>query len=134
MKSIAPLLLGNGGIGSPEERDLQLLGQFMNVENPELEEALKTYLDPDNPNFNKVEFRGLCLVGFDSDKYPTEANELNVEQVKKILESEIKSWQSTIKTRLSAEKIDKFSLHVFLIPFPSVAEFRESFKLALEMK
>ncbi|MRT03192.1 HamA C-terminal domain-containing protein [Ewingella americana] len=134
MKSIAPLLLGNGGIGGPEERDLQLLGQYMNIENPDLEEALKAYLDPDNPNFNKVEFRGLCLVGFDSDKYPKVANELNVEQVKGILETELKSWQKTIKTRLVAEKIENFALHVFLIPFPSVEEFRASFKLALEMK
>ncbi|MGK9010558.1 HamA C-terminal domain-containing protein [Serratia marcescens] len=134
MKSIAPLLLGEGGLGSPEERDLQLLGQYVNVEDPALENALKNYLDPDSPNFNKVEFRGLCLVGFDSDKYPKEANELNIGQVKSILEKELLNWQGAVKKRVTEEKIDKFALHVFLIPFPSVDKFRESFKSALEMK
>lgn len=134
MKSIAPLLLGAGGVGSPEERDLQLLGQFMNVEDPALENALKGYLDPDSPNFNSVEFRGLCLVGFDSDKYPKEANELNIEGVKNILSKELLNWQGTVKKRVSEEKIDKFALHVFLIPFPSVDKFRESFKAALGVK
>jgi hypothetical protein len=85
MKSIAPLLLGTGGIGSPEERDLQVLGQYLNVEDPDLENALKGFLDPDSENFNLVEYRGLCLVGFDYDKYPLEPNQVTVDQVRQAL-------------------------------------------------
>lgn len=131
MKSLAPLLLGTGGLGSPEERDLQLLGQYMNIEDPALESALKKFLDPDDPNFNNVEYRGICLVGFDYDKYPNEPNKVTTEAVKTAIAGQVAKWQSSVASRLSAEKIDSFVIHVFLIPLPSVEDFRKSFKSAL---
>lgn len=131
MKSIAPLLHGNAGLGSPEERDLQLLGQFLNVEDAALEAALKAYLDPTNPAFCQVEYRGLCLVGFDSDLYPSKPNLATVESVKVGMAKELKKWQASVKTRVAEEKIDSFSVHVFMLPFPSVEAFRASFRHAL---
>lgn len=131
MKSVAPLLNGTAGIGTPDERDLQLLGQFLNVEDPNLEEALKNYLDPEHPNFNSVEYRGLCLVGFDSKNYPTNANAKTIEDVKTALKEQLSKWEATVSNRLIQEKIDSFSIHVFLLPFPSVEEFRASLKRAL---
>jgi hypothetical protein len=131
MKSIAPLLLGEGGVGSPEERDLQLLGQYLNVEDENLEKALKMFLDPDSPSFNKVEFRGLCLVGFDSEHYPKEPNNSTIAEVASVVASEISKWQGTVGKRIAVEKLESFSIHVFLMPFPSVEDFRINFKAAL---
>jgi hypothetical protein len=131
MKSLAPLLLGVGGLGGPDERDLQLLGQYMNVDDPELEAALKSFLDPDDPAFNCVEYCGICLVGFDYDKYPSEPNKATISDVKRAISGEVAKWQETVGKRLAEEKIDSFSVHVFLIPFPSVEEFRASFKSAM---
>lgn len=64
MKSIAPLLNSTSEAGSAGHRDIQILQQYLNVDNPELEIVLKNYLNPDHKNFNSVEFRGLCVVGF----------------------------------------------------------------------
>jgi hypothetical protein len=131
MKSLAPLLLGAGGLGSPEERDLQLLGQYVNVEDPTLEAALKRFLDPDDPAHNSVEYCGICLVGFDYGEYPNEPNKVTVEEVRAAISTEIAIWQEAVGKRLTAEKIDSFAVHVFLIPFPSVEEFRASLKSAM---
>ena len=131
MKSIAPLLLGGGGLASAEERDLQLLGQFLDVNDEALEKALKSYLDPARSSFNQIEFRGLCLVGFDCDRYPSEPNKLTIAQVTTAMAGQISKWQGAVRKRIAAESLDSFSVHVFLLPFPSVAEFRASFKAAL---
>lgn len=131
MKSLAPLLLGTGGIGSPEERDLQLLSQYMNVEDENLESALKRFLDPDSPDFNKVEFRGLCLVGFDSKDYPDGPNIKSVEQIKELLQAQVAGWKKSVGRRITAENIGGFAVHVFMLPFPSVDKFRISLKSAL---
>ncbi|MFZ2973292.1 MAG: DUF1837 domain-containing protein [Ferribacterium limneticum] len=134
MKSLAPLLLGTGGIGSPEERDLQLLGQYLDVNDDELETALKNFLDPDDPNFNLLEFGGLCLVGFDSEEYPGEPNSKTIVQVKTALTNQLADWQAHVAKRLNEEKINTFLIHVFLLPFPSVDKFRQAFKAALSPK
>jgi hypothetical protein len=131
MKSLAPLLLGGGGSSSPEARDLQLLGQYMNVEDESLERALKAYLDPDNSSFNSLEFRGLCLVGFNSLDYPSEPNSATITQVTTLLRKKVTDWQGSVVKRLVTEKIDSFVVHVFMVPFPSVDAFRAAFKTAL---
>lgn len=131
MKSLAPLLLGTGGFGGPEERDLQLLGQYMNVDNPELEAALRKFLDPDDPAFNCVEYCGICLVGFDYGNYPSESNKATISDVRNAVAGEVAKWQEAVGKRLTEEKIDTFSVHVFLVPFPSVEEFRKSLKSAM---
>ncbi|HEJ8043928.1 HamA C-terminal domain-containing protein [Serratia bockelmannii] len=126
MKSIYPFITSSFGDGSAEERDIQLLNDFMNVDDPNLEVALKKFLDPDNPEFNKLEYRGICLVGFDIDDYPTEPNKLNIEGLINTFSDKIDSWRESIKNRIVEESIHGISLHVFLIPFPSVDSFRQT--------
>ena len=126
MKSISPLITSSFGDGSAEERDIQLLSDFMNVDDPNLEAALKKFLDPDNPEFNKLEYRGICLVGFDIDDYPTEPNKLNINGLLETFSDKIDSWRDNIKKRIIEESIHGISLHVFLIPFPSVDSFRQT--------
>ncbi|EIW9290554.1 TPA: DUF1837 domain-containing protein [Klebsiella pneumoniae] len=126
MKSISPLITSSFGDGSAEERDIQLLSDFMNVDDPNLEAALKKFLDPDNPEFNKLEYRGICLVGFDIDDYPTEPNKLNINGLLETFSDKIDSWRDSIKKRIIEESIHGISLHVFLIPFPSVDSFRQT--------
>lgn len=127
MSSIAPLLKGSGGTGWPGERDLQLLGGYLDVENDKLETALKNYLDPDNALFNKVEYRWICLVGFDSNKYPSGPNQTQIAEVRKEIKKDLESWKWAIERRTKEEKIDTFSMHIFMLPFPSVDKFREEF-------
>ncbi|WP_025154902.1 HamA C-terminal domain-containing protein [Morganella morganii] len=126
MKSISPLITSSFGNGSAEERDIQLLSDFMNIDNPDLEIALKKFLDPDEPDFNKLEYRGICLVGFDIDDYPTEPNKLTINGLVESFSDKIDTWRDSIKKRIVEENIHGISLHVFLIPFPSVDSFRKA--------
>lgn len=132
MKSITPLVTSAFGNGSAEERDIQLLSDFMNVDDPKLEKALKKFLDPDEPEFNKLEYRGICLVGFDIDDYPSEPNKLNINKLTDSFNDKIDAWKDSIKRRIVEESIHGVSLHVFLIPFPSVDSFRKALVASLK--
>ena len=131
MKSLGPILNSSGASGSSSSRDLQLLGSYLDVDDPELERALKAYLDPSNEDFLKVQYRGLCLVGFDIDCYPSAPNEKTIEEVQDAISSQISSWQKLVTKRLNEESLTKFYIHIFLLPFPSVDVFRKTFKNAL---
>jgi len=132
MESISPMLQGVMAMDGAESRDMQLLESHLNVEDRLLEEALKKYLDPDNPEFNQLEYRGICLVGFDIKDYPKEAGELKIEGLSELVNKKIKKWRASVKDGVSKKKLNQFSMHVFLLPFPSVSAFRSSLRKALK--
>lgn len=129
--SLAPFLRDSGGSGAAQERDLQLMRDGIDFDDTQLEEAMKHYLDPDDPMRNQLEYRGLCLVGFDSDAYPTEPNSKEVEQVKQDIEKVFDERKGHIQKRVTAEKIHSFEIQVFCLPFPSVEDFRKAFRFEL---
>ncbi len=129
--SLAPFLRDSGGSGATQERDLQLMRDGIDFDDIQLEEAMKHYLDPDDPMRNQLEYRGLCLVGFDSDAYPTEPNSKEEEQVKQDIEKVFNERKGHIQKRVTAEKIHSFEIQVFCLPFPSVEDFRKAFRFEL---
>ncbi len=129
--SLAPFLLDAGGSGASQERDLQLMRDGIDFDNPKLEEAIKHFLDPDDPMFKQLEYRGLCLVGFDSSAYPTEPNSKEMQQVKFDVEKTFNKCKEKIQNRVTLEKIHSFEIQVFCLPFPSVDEFRKAFRSEL---
>lgn len=131
LASVAPLLNGAGGSGSPEERDIQLLQRGVDFNDSALEAALKSFLNPEHPNFNKTEFRGLCLVGFDASCYPDKPHSKELEKVVEAIEAEIPKWKKQIKSRAGIEKIDSFAMHFFCLPFPKIHDFRTAFRKEL---
>lgn len=126
--SLAPFLNDSGGSGAEQERDLQLLRDGVDLSNIDLNNAMKAYLDPNNPMFNQVEYRGLCLVGFDSDKYPATPNSKEIEELRNDIKQVYEQRKAHIQKRIVAEKIDSFTIELFLIPFPDVDEFRKAFR------
>jgi hypothetical protein len=131
LSSLAPYLLNLGNGSSPQQRDLQLIRDGMSIPDPQLEDALKKYLDPDNPLFNTVEYRGLCLVGFDSDKYPSLPNLKTAEKLKEEIAEVFHSRKSHIEKRLEEENIHSFMIQLFLLPFPDIEKFRKSLRTEL---
>jgi len=129
--SLAPFLRDSGGSGAAQERDLQLMRDGIDFDDTQLEEAMKHYLDPDDPMRNQLEYRGLCLVGFDSDAYPTDPNSKELEQVKKDIESTFNNSKGQIQKRVTTERIHSFEIQVFCLPFPSVDDFRKAFRSEL---
>ncbi len=121
LKSLAPMLQDH----EASKRDLQLLQRHLDVDNEDLEKALKKFLNPDDPAFNSLEFRGLCLVGFDCDAYPKAASKTELKAVVSAISSILPGWKQHAAKRVTEEKIDAFSIHFLFVPFPSADEFRE---------
>lgn len=129
--SLAPFLLDAGGSGAAQNRDLQLMRDGLSLDDPKLLEALKRYLNPDDPMFKRLEFRGLCLVGFDSDSYPTSPNSKEAHQIKAEIESAFEKNKIQILNRVTKEQIESFVIEIFCLPFPSVDGFRKAFRAEL---
>jgi len=129
--SLAPFLLDDGGSMAAQERDLQLMRDGIDLDDSALEDALKQYLDPDNVKFKQFEYRGLCLVGFDSDFYPTAPNSPEANQLKKKIETTFENCKSQIQKRVTSERIHSFEIELFCVPFPSVNDFRKAFRTEL---
>ena len=131
LASIAPFLLDAGGAGAAQDRDLQLMRDGIDLNDNRLEEALKRYLNPDDPMFKRLEYRGLCLVGFDSDAYPTTPNSKELKALRDDIEQVFERRKHHIQTRVARENIHTFEIEVFCLPFPSVEDFRKAFRIEL---
>ena len=121
------MLIEEGATGSQRERDLTLFRDNIDFNNDDLENAILTYLNPDDPNYLKLEYRGVCLVGYDEEAYPKDLS-----GVETIIQNTIKNRISEFKSKISSRlknraPLDDFRLDVFLIPFSDVEKFREKF-------
>jgi hypothetical protein len=127
LESIQPFLNPSSAAEDPRERDLYLMRDNLDLNNPQLEAAIQRFLNPDEPKYKQLEYRGVCLIGFDHSAYPDMPHakkEMDVcEEIKRCIQGWLeKLKESTIKARLNT-----FILEVFFVPFPSVQDFREAF-------
>lgn len=129
-ESLKGFLLDTYTYNSTQERDLQLISTNLNqnVNDPKLENLLVKYFDKDHDLSNNLKYKGVCFIGFDSDKYPTTPLTKTIADLKSEISLQFNAWMSTTKDAISDyPNLEKYEIHVFLIPFPSVADFREYF-------
>ncbi|RZK12030.1 MAG: DUF1837 domain-containing protein [Flavobacterium sp.] len=127
MKSLKGFLLDPQSAGSVQERDLQLITANIsaNVNDPDLEDALVRYFDKDDDMSNSIVYKGLCFIGFDIGNYPADKIQKTTEVVVEEINKEIQAWQDTLVKKIKNHtNLELKEIHVFLLPFPSVAEFR----------
>jgi len=130
LDSIAKYLVPDVPDGSPVERDVDLLSAYADFTDPALLEAFKRYLNPDDPHFNKVQYRGICLVGFDLPVYPKAKSEDPIVFSEEVMQS-FQKWREATRSSVSTHQLHNTVLEIFLVPFPSVAELRTSFLKAI---
>lgn len=123
LKSLAPYLTNPPS----RQRDLELLRTNLDLNDPKIEAALKLYLDPDQALHNQIEFRGLCLIGFDCEHYPNQPNSKNIQILTSEINSAFVEWKKHIGKRVDEEKLTSFVMEIFCFPFPSVEDFRSKF-------
>ena len=127
--SIKGFLLDSQGYSSTQERDLQLITSNIqaNINDTALENLLVRYFDKDDDLSNKVMYKGVCFIGFDCDKYPSESDlSKTTEDIKNAIIAEHNKWYSSLGYKIKSHlNLDSKEIHVFLMPFPSVAKFRE---------
>lgn len=128
LKSIKSFLLDPISANSVQERDIHLITANINsnINNSELEDMLVRYFDKDDDLSNNLEYKGLCFIGFDSDKYPSGSIQKTTDDIKNDLQNEISKWYQSLSKKIKSHaKLELKEMHVFLMPFPSVAKFRE---------
>ncbi len=129
-ESLKGFLLDTFGHQSTQSRDLELITQNIssNINNSDLEDILVRYFDLDDDLSNKLNYKGVCFVGFDTDIYPSNALETTIEELKKKFILELDDWLDKGGKHIKCHvDLEKFEIHIFLIPFPSIQEFRDKF-------
>jgi hypothetical protein len=129
-ESLKSFLLDTYGYDSTQSRDLQLITSNLleNTNNVALENLLVRYFDLDDDLSNKLKYKGVCFVGFDSKNYPKNPLEKTTAEIVVAFQKEISTWLTTSNKHITRHiNLEKFEIHVFMIPFPSVQEFRDHF-------
>lgn len=125
--SLKKFLTEEGLGGTRKERDMALFRANLDFDDPFLEEAILAYLDPENLLYLKLEYRGVCLVGYDEEAYPEDLSKIE-DEIYAEIHNHVSEFKSKIETRLiNRSPLDKFILEVFLVPFASVDDFRKQF-------
>ena len=130
LKDLAPYLIEPNTPDARRERDLTLLRHNVDLADPDLEQAIRTFFDTGHINNNRLGFGGLGLIGFDHDCYPKDAKAVSGEVAAKVTKA-VAGWRAHAQTRLLAENLATVDLHLFFVPFPSVDDFRLQFRRAL---
>jgi hypothetical protein len=125
--SLAKFVLPDGSSTAPQNRDLQLLTDNLDLANSDLEEAILRYLDPDDPQFNKLTYRGIALVGFDCDSYTPGTSPLTENDISASLASSVDTWCDSIALHVGKNTLTDIVIELFCVPFPSVEAFRDAF-------
>lgn len=124
MKSLAPFLLDDG----TAQRDVLLLREHADTGDPELTAALVRYFTDDTAEASQLVVRGACLVGFSLDDY---AHPLDGESVRTEVADAMTKWHDRVGAAIGNQKLDGFELEVFLVPLPSVQDFRDQLRKSL---
>lgn len=127
LNSLAPFLTETDGSVSTRSRDIFLINEFANFDDPQITEGLKKYFDMDNPKSLSLEHCGIALIGFDNELYPKDGMVGNDNQLGEMLKDDIPKWIKQIEKRIGIEKINNYDIHFICVPMRTVSEFREYF-------
>lgn len=127
-KSLKGFLLDQYSFISTQERDLDLITDNItkNVNNKEYEDLIVAYFDKDNDLSNRLVYKGVCFIGYNLKDYKDLNISKTIEDIKDKIATEIKKNQNLLTKAIKKyPKLETKEIHVFLIPFPSVSDFRK---------
>lgn len=127
LHSLAPFLTETDGSVSTRSRDIFLINEFANFDDPQITEGLKKYFDMDDPKSLSLEHCGIALIGFDNELYPKDGMVGDDNQLGETLKDDIPKWIKQIENRIGIEKINNYDIHFICVPMRTVSEFREYF-------
>jgi hypothetical protein len=134
LMSLSPFLLQGEQSDAERQNDLYLLNSTVNIDNPELLQGLKNYLDSHHPTNRKLKYCGIALAGFSHDCYTKLNTKDTIKEISKIIALEIEQWSNRVKGRISKEKLENYEIHFFCLAMPCADKFRESFSKIMGLK
>lgn len=105
-------------------RDLGLVRDNLDVEGKQLKDSMVRFFIQKNPEWNFLELRAACLVGFDLPNYPTYVTVSDIGEDDDI-HSLVSSWSEHLSTYVGKHNLGTFEIDFFMIPFTSVNDFRK---------
>lgn len=109
-------------------RDIELIHDNIDITDEKFQNAIVNYFDKNHINYNNLNYRGVALVGFDFNKYPDVPNSKVLKDVVDEIDLKITAWKKKVKEQIEAHThLNTFSIHLFVLPFPSVQDFRDKF-------
>lgn len=131
LSSLAPFLVEPEHENAERERDLILLSDKADLDDPALTDALKRYFDKNSVQSRRVQYCGVALVGFDAEFYPEGGAKAVADQLAEAARLALETWRKKIGERLQTEKLDQFEIEFFCLPLPSAGDFRKAFLKAM---
>src|SRR6185437_13784681 len=128
ISGLSPYLNDTGG--TETTRDLGLLRDYLDLNDPELTQLLKGFFDQGKFGRTAVEVRGAALVGFSLDNYAYPFESDRVTATKEVAEL-ISRWQKSADSSISKNGLGSFVMEIFFLPFPDVEEFRKELRSQL---
>jgi hypothetical protein len=127
LESLAPFLREPEGEDAERHQDILLINEFANFADERIVNALKHFLDKNDPASLLVRHCGFALSGFDCGSYPTGDVEMTADQVAASISQQLNTWVNSAKGRVAQEKLEKFDIHFICVPLPSANDFRSYF-------
>ena len=128
LRSLSPFLVQDQNEEAERENDLFLLNNAINVNNSDLLQALKKYLDKHDPTNRKLKYCGIALAGFSHDSYKNLKTDDAVAEITEVIKLELDAWAKRIKGKIDEEKLQKYEIHFFCLALPDADKFRDSFR------
>lgn len=128
--SITPFLTDPTSYDSSQNRDLKLITSNIaeNINNEKLEKFLVNFFDLNSDYSNRLNYKGICFIGFDVQNYPQKPKEKVSSQLLDEFKVRLASWKKSIQTQINNNPdIKKFEINIFLMPFDSVNKMRDEF-------
>lgn len=122
------------GSKAKQSREIEIIRDHMNLgkDMEELQTELLKYLDPYDPSGKGNQHRKVfaCFVGYNFNKF-AELKKVSPEKVEgefiKFAEQRAKEAVELIEKRIGDKELEEINFEFFLIPFPSVDDFRTEF-------
>jgi Cap4 SAVED domain len=121
LSGLVPYLTDTGGKAA--KRDLDLLRDYLDLEDPQLTDLVKGLFDETKLGRRNVEVRGAALVGFSLADYqfPLEDDRATATEAVADL---LKRCHERAGLKISENELSEFVLEIFFVPFPDVGAFR----------
>jgi hypothetical protein len=111
-------------------REIDIVRDHMHLEHGPLRDALLEYFDPYSAKSAERKEIFACFLGFDSEQY-TALSHLPPKEIEAafqdLFKKKIDEVISLFKKRLSIKPRETFNFQFFVVPFPSIEEFRKAF-------
>lgn len=133
-ESLKSFMHANTFIEGEATNDFQLIFKSPNIpdEDDLLIDAVVSYFDHNHENAMEFETRAIALVGFDDKAYANK--ELDNDKLLNELSKNVGRWKKSLKYHSSKAELEKFVMHTFVLPLPSVDKFRKSMLRNLGIK